>query len=414
MRSSKLRISLSVAGLVMLSSLAFAQADQYQKALAAAGRDDAAGARDLFCKISDPSFAPPGQPTAGDQCATFTKEAEKAVNRSKLNYYQGVQLMDAGKFDEAEFKLKNVKVGEWVALAQAKLQELPAKRQQKAQADAAAQQASANESSQKQKLDQGVQAFNSGDFNSAKSLLAQAGPSGQNYLSRISQYESKMAEGQRLLGEKNYAGAIAAFGVAAGISSNGPGDPNGQMGRAQQLMAASGSTAPATPVKTAVKDEVKKVDVSATLAAAQKALNKKEYGRARILAGQVLATERGNAEAKQILADLPEEAASASSVSEEDPLLAAAIQQFYQANYSDAADSLKFYIFQKGKKQGLARFYLGATLATQYYLNGEQSSDSDKLQDAKKKFKEAKGVQGFNPPAKFVSPKIMRLYESAG
>jgi hypothetical protein len=152
--------------------------------------------------------------------------------------------------------------------------------------------------------------------------------------------------------------------------------------------------------------------VGATLAAAQKAFNKKEYGRARTLAGQVLAQDRGNAEAKQILADLPEEQVTASSASEEDPLLAAAIQQYYQANYTDAADSLKFYIFQKGRKQGLARFYLGATLATQYYLGGEQ--DNQLLQDAKKKFKEAKDVQGFNPPEKYVSPKIMKLFQAAG
>lgn len=409
MKSSRLLTKVLFAAVMSAATVtSFAQEDAYQRGQAAVNKGDAFAARDAFCAI-DKSYK-----DAAVQCTTYTNEANKALNRYKINYIEGVQLMNDGKFDQAEFKLKNVKAGEYQAQAQAKLQELAQKRTQKAQADAAAQQASNADAAAKQKLDQGVTAFNSGDFNTARGLLQQAGSGGQTYLSRIAQYEAKMAEGQRYVNEKNYSAALAAYGVAAGIASNGPGDPNGQLGRVQQMMASTStpSNPPPTQAKAAVRDEVKKVDVGATIAAAQKALNKKEYGRARLLAGQVLAMERGNKEAKDILDALPEEQASSASVNEEDPLLAAAIQQFYQANYSDAADSLKFYIFQKGKKQGLARFYLGATLATQYYLSGE--SDNQLLQDARKKFKEAKGVQGFNPPEKFISPKIMRVYQAAG
>lgn len=405
MKSSRHLTNLALATVVvMMPAYAFADKndDLYARGQAAMAKGDPIAAKDAFCAI-DPSYK-----DAKSLCDTNTSEATAKINLHNKRYLDALQAIQDGKLDEAEKLLQQVKLGPRVANVPTQLQRIADLRQKKAQADAAANAAAANSA----RVDQGVQAFNRGDFGTAKANL----PPGHELLGRIAQYESKMAEGQRAAASRDYANALVAYGQAAAIAGNGPGDPNGQIRSVQAAMssASAGSNPPPTQnTRAAVKDEVKKVDVSATLAAAQKAFSKKEYGRARILAGQVLATDRGNAEAKQILADLPEEAVSASSVSEEDPLLAAAIQQFYQANYSDAADSLKFYIFQKGKKQGLARFYLGATLATQYYLNGEQNQDADKLQDAKKKFKEAKAVQGFNPPAKFVSPKIMRLYESA-
>jgi hypothetical protein len=373
--------------------------DLYAKGQAAFNRGDAMAAQDAFCAV-DPSYK-----DAASMCTQAKQAAQTQINLHNKRFLDGTQALQEGRLDDAEKLFRSVKLGPRVDLAQRKLQEIADLKAKKQQADAAAATAAASNA----KVEQGVQAFNRGDFATAKANL----PAGHELLGKISQYESKMADGNRLMGAKDYSGAYAAFADARNIAPNGPGDPSGALGRAQQAMASnSGPSNPPQPTKAAVRDEVKKVDVSSTLAAAQKAFNKKEYGRARILAGQVLAQDRGNAEAKQILNDLPEEQVTASSASEEDPLLAAAIQQYYQANYSDAADSLKFYIFQKGRKQGLARFYLGATLATQYYLGGE--TDNQLLQDAKKKFKEAKGVEGFNPPEKYVSPKIMKLFQAAG
>jgi hypothetical protein len=401
MKSSRRLTSLLLGAALLAPVAAFADKndDLYNKGQAANNRGDAMAAQDAFCAI-DPSYK-----DAGSMCAQAKQAAQTQINLHNKRFLDATQALQEGRLDDAEKLFRSVKYGPRVDLAQRKLQEIADLKAKKQQADQAASAAAASSA----KVEQGVQAFNRGDFASAKANL----PPGHELLSKISQYESKMAEGNRAMGAKDYAAAYAAFADARTIAPNGPGDPSGAAGRAQQSMSASSAPAnnPA-PTKAAVRDEVKKVDVGATLAAAQKAFNKKEYGRARILAGQVLAQDRGNAEAKQILNDLPEEQVTASSASEEDPLLAAAIQQYYQANYSDAADSLKFYIFQKGRKQGLARFYLGATLATQYYLGGEQ--DNQLLQDAKKKFKEAKGVEGFNPPEKYVSPKIMKLFQAAG
>ena len=400
MKSSRRLTSLLLGAALLAPVAAFADKndDLYSKGQAANNRGDAMAAQDAFCAI-EPSYK-----DAAAMCSQAKQAAQTVINLHNKRFLDATQALQEGKLDDAERLFRSVKYGPRVDLAQRKIQEIADLKAKKQQADAAASAAAANNA----KIEQGVQAFNRGDFATAKANL----PPGHELLGRITQYESKMAEGNRMMGAKDYSGAYAAFADARNIAPNGPGDPSGALGRAQQAMSANASPSNPPPTKTAVRDEIKKVDVGATLAAAQKAFNKKEYGRARTLAGQVLAQDRGNAEAKQILADLPEEQVTASSASEEDPLLAAAIQQYYQANYTDAADSLKFYIFQKGRKQGLARFYLGATLATQYYLGGEQ--DNQLLQDAKKKFKEAKDVQGFNPPEKYVSPKIMKLFQAAG
>lgn len=401
MKSSRRLTSLLLGAVLLAPVAAFADKndDLYNKGQAANNRGDAMAAQDAFCAV-DPTYK-----DAAAMCTQAKQAAQTQINLHNKRFLDATQALQEGRLDDAEKLFRSVKYGPRVDLAQRKIQEIADLRAKKQQADQAASAAAASNA----KVEQGVQAFNRGDFATAKANLSP----GHELLGKISQYESKMAEGNRMMGAKDYSGAYAAFADARNIAPNGPGDPSGALGRAQQAMSANaGPSNPPQPTKAAVRDEIKKVDVGATLAAAQKAFNKKEYGRARTLAGQVLAQDRGNAEAKQILADLPEEQVTASSASEEDPLLAAAIQQYYQANYSDAADSLKFYIFQKGRKQGLARFYLGATLATQYYLGGEQ--DNQLLQDAKKKFKEAKGVEGFNPPEKYVSPKIMKLFQTAG
>ena len=400
MRSSRLLISLFATA--MIATPVVAQEAQYKAGEDAARRGDPIAARDAFCSIDA------GYKDAGVQCTTYKTEADKALNRYKINFVEGSQLLDQGKFDQAEFKLRNVKAGPYLSQAQAKLQELGVKRQQKAQADAAAQQAATADAAAKQKLDQGIAAFNNGDFNSAKNLLSQAGSAGQNYLSRISQFESKMAEGSRLTSDKNYAAALAAYGVAAGIASNGPGDPNGQIARVQQLMS---SAAPATTVaKAAVRDELKRVDVQANLDAADKAITKKDYARARRLYNDILAQDFRNAEARAGLERLPQEQATSSSTGDDDPLLASAINQFYRGDFDTAQGALSYYI-GAGKKRGLANFYLGAIYLTQYYLGGEK--EPSKLQQAKQKFQTAKDVQGFVPPEKYISPKIMKVYSEA-
>src|SRR3954468_21919653 len=101
MRSSRhLTRAFFAAVLTLTPVIATAQADQYAKGVTAANKGDALGAKDAFCAIADKTYKPSAdQQDAGTQCVTFTSEAAKALNRSKLNYVEGVQLMNDGKFD---------------------------------------------------------------------------------------------------------------------------------------------------------------------------------------------------------------------------------------------------------------------------------------------------------------------------
>ena len=398
MKSSRPLTKLVLAAVIIAAPVAaFADKndDLYARGQAAMAKGDPIAAKDAFCAID------PGYKDAKALCDTNTAEANTKLNLHNKRYLDALTAIQEGRLDDAEKLLNQVKLGPRVASVPAQLQRISELRQKKAQADAAANAAAANSA----RVDQGVQAFNRGDFGTAKANL----PAGHELLGRIAQYETKMSEGQRAVASKDYAGALVAFGQAAAISGNGPGDPNGQIRSVQQMMSAGGGGSTQTA---RVKDEPKKIDEASYIAQAQKLISKKDYKRARRFLNDVIAQNFRNTEASDLLKSLPEEERSGNGPTEEDPVLAAAINDFYAGNYNDAEARLQNYVVQpKPPKPGLSQFYLGAIQATQYYLGGEK--DPKLLQEAKRRFKEAKGVDGFAAPTKFVSPKIMRVYESA-
>jgi hypothetical protein len=405
MKSSRRLTSLLLGAALLAPVAAFADKndDLYAKGQAANNRGDAMAAQDAFCAV-DPSYK-----DAGAMCAQAKQAAQTVINLHNKRFLDATQALQEGRLDDAEKLFRSVKFGPRVDLAQRKIQEIADLKAKKQQADAAASAAAASNA----KVEQGVQAFNRGDFATAKANL----PPGHEILGRISQYESKMAEGNRLMGAKDYAAAYAAFADARTIAPNGPGDPSGSAGRAQQAMSSASATPsnppPTTPTKAAVRDEVKKIDEASYIAQAQKLIGKKDYKRARRFLNDVIAQNFRNTEAADLLKSLPDEERSGNGPAEEDPVLAAAINDFYSGNYSDANARLQNYVVQtKPAKPGLSQFYLGVIQATQYYLGGE--TNPNLLQEAKRRFKEAKGVEGFVPPEKYISPKIMRVYQSAG
>jgi len=404
MRSSRLLTSFLVAGIIAVpAAFADQKDDLYKAAESAYGAGKAVEANDGYCKAAalDSSYK-----DAAAKCNSTKLDAQTVINQHNKRYLDGLQAIQDGRLDEAEKLLQAVKYGPRVTSVPAQLQRITDLKQKKAQSDAAANAAAANNA----RTEQGLQAFNRGDFISAKSLL----PAGHELLGRISQYESKMAEGQRAVSNKDYAAALVAFGQAAAIAGNGPGDPNGQIRNVQQLMSAGSSSAPRQPnAVAAVKDEVKKIDEASYIAQAQKLIDKKDYKRARRFLNDVIAQNFRNAEAADLLKTLPEEERSGTGPSQEDPILAAAINDFYSGNYTDAEARLQNYVVQsKPAKPGLSQFYLGAIQATQYFLGGEK--DPKLLQEAKRRFKEARGVEGFVAPEKYISPRILRVYRSIG
>jgi tetratricopeptide (TPR) repeat protein len=270
----------------------------------------------------------------------------------------------------------------------------------------------------KGKLDQGIEAYNRGDFGSAKGSLG--GISGkyqgdaQGYLTKIRNYEAKMAEGAADLANKNFSGAAAAFADAVRLNPSGPGDPLGQVTKANSAAATASAPAPTVvnntpPVK---PKEVPKIDVARYVADGQKALAKGDFKKARRFFQEVLGQDSHNQEATDGMAELKSKDTAQAVATDEDPLLAKLILGFYEGNYNDVESLLNNYIYSgQGKKVGLANFYAGASMLTRYYLAG--ATDENLKREAKKKFTNAKGVAGFKVPDKLISPKILREFESA-
>jgi hypothetical protein len=425
MRSYKVQTSLLVL-LTVTTAAPFAHADKkddlYIKGNAAVNAGDSIGARDAFCQLAkdDPEYK-----DAKAQCGTYTAEATRTLNRYNQNYLEGLQLMQDGKYDQAEFKFRNVKPpSPRVTDAQGKLGEI-VKLKEKANADAAAAKNNADQDAQmKGKLDQGVDAYNRGDFNAAKSSLgAITGKyqgDAQNYLTKIRNYENKMAEAAADAASNNFTAAATAYAEAVRLNPSGPGDPLGQVGKMNQLAAKASSAPPVTApannpppvIKAATKDVVKTVDVEQSLAEGKKALAKGNFKRARVLFGLVLGQDSHNQEATDGLAELKTRDTTQAVASDEDPLLANLIRGFYAGNYSDVEPLLNDYVYaSKGKKFGLANFYAGASMLSRYYLTG--ASDETLRREAKKKFNAASKVEGFKVPEKFISPKILKEYTDA-
>jgi hypothetical protein len=425
MKSYKAQTSAVVIA-VILAAAPQARADKkddlYAKGTAAVNAGDAIGARDNFCEAAkiDPEYK-----DAKAQCATYTPEATKALNRFNQNYLEGLQLMQDGKYDQAELKFRNVKPpSPRVDDAKAKLGEITKLKQDKAAADAAAKNSADQDAQMKGKLDQGVDAYNRGDFSSAKSSLGAISGKyqgdAQNYLAKIRNYEAKMAEAAADAANNNFSGAATAYAEAVKLNPSGPGDPLGQVGKMNQLAAKANAASPVTapannpaPVKAAAtKDVVKTIDVARFVADGQKALAKGDYKKARRYFQDVLSQDSHNQEATDGMAELKTKDTAQAAATDEDPLLAKLIRGFYEGNYNDVESLLNNYIYTgQGKKVGLANFYAGASMLTRYYLAG--ATDENLKREAKKKFKAAKDVDGFKAPEKFISPKIMKAFQEA-
>lgn len=366
MRSLRLPSNLALAVLLLLASVsAFAQNNdaKYDAGMKAAAANDPFGARDAFCSI-DPTFK-----DAATNCKIYTDAAKKQDQRWFDNFTAGADLLSKGQYDEAAVKFQNVKGGKWKSEAERQLGLIPglkAKAQQQAQAAANASAAAQADTDAQNKFTNASNAFNSGDYATAKNLAGQL--AGTKFASQAQDLMNKIRE-------------------------------------AEQAKSAAAS-------KPNVPAPKPQVDTGRLMAEANQAFKKKDYKTARRLVGQVLLADRNNGEAQKLQSDIADIGGGETSAEEDDPQLAGAISDFYRGDYSSAEAAMKFYYRQKGVlKPGLARFYLGACSLTRFYLGGGE--DSSLMEDAKRYFKEAKAQAGFNPPEKYVSPKIMKVYKDA-
>lgn len=415
MRMTSLRVPTSAGiflALLLAAPAAFADQkdDLYNKGTAASGSDPFA-ARDAFCKLKD---LDPTYKDVVTQCNIYTQSADKTLFRWKTNFMDGMNAIQTNDFATAETKFKNVKGGDYLDKAQKMLADIPNLR---AKAQDAANAGQAAEAANLQKLNQGTSAFNSGNMDAAEAALSGVTGAHQTeasaLLTKVRNYKAAVAKGQAFEGAKDYQAARSAYTEAVNINPSGP--ATAMLTRATAALNSPTPNNPApTPTNTAtVKPPVPKpqIDVATYIADAQKALGKKDYKRAKTLFTEVLVQDHNNQEAKDGLAEITSKSGPAKA-SDDDALLLDIVKTYYAGSYQDAEDRLKVYIYNnQGPKKGLANFYLGASMLTRYYLAG--GTDQNLKREAQNKFKAAKDVQGFVAPDKFVSPKIMKVFEEA-
>ncbi len=139
---------------------------------------------------------------------------------------------------------------------------------------------------------------------------------------------------------------------------------------------------------------------------------------------------RNRAEAEKVLAKITQELANnaggtpggpsggktpppgPSEVSGNEDLLRAGLRAYFNGDYADAETSLTRYLNSHGAKSALAYFFRGATHGSRYILSGEK--ESDQKSQALADFRDA-NIQRLasKPSEKFVSPKILALYQEA-
>ena len=105
-------------------------------------------------------------------------------------------------------------------------------------------------------------------------------------------------------------------------------------------------------------------------------------------------------------------AATGSSAVANEQLLRLGLEAYFDGKLDEAERALTDYLNNHGSKPALALFFRGATQGTRYYLSGEK--DAHRKDQAEADFRTLKErAARFQPPDKYVSPKILALYSEA-
>ena len=427
-RTERAAIVLALA--LLLPALAFASMDDdYSKAVQAAAANKVYDAAKYYCAVAN---ADPSYKDAKLNCRIYSDQVKREDVRNEDRWQKGTQAINSNDFATAEQQFHNITGGVRYDAAQAYLRKIPDMKRALEQQQ--------GEAAMTAKFNQAVDAYNRNDFNNAPALLSQVTGShqadAQNYLNKIKKYQQAMQEGDTLAAAKNYKAAINSYTDAANIKSDGPGDPRGKITDMQRLAAQAAqpsqpsgtqvaTTVPPPPPVTQPKviESKHTVDSARVIKDAQAAAKRGDVATARQKLKTVLVLDPGNAQAKEALDKLPTEAPAQQQAeaqkpapkagSEADAILARGITEFYKGDYETAEVHLKDYCELNGEKSALGYFYIAASKLTRYYLGGEKESDKKLLNDAEANFRHAKKTDGFRPPQRFVSPRIMKVFQGA-
>jgi hypothetical protein len=262
-------------------------------------------------------------------------------------------------------------------------------------------------------------AYDNGDFATAETnaglvkapeLLPQA----QAILTNIRNYRDDMQQAEAFKADKNYAAAQQKYSAAMTIKGNGPGNPAGKLADVAGLIKQQSGTS--VPKQGAQQDTANRINAS--LADARDQLAKQNWQAALTDCNQVLALDARQAEAvgcKQQAQDGLKAALASDPKALEDTLFRG-IREYYAGHWTDARDAISLYLTAGGtRSKGAAYFYLGATILSQAILSSPKSREEhDRLQqNAVQQFQQAK-QERFKPIEKYVSPKILAVWNQPG
>ena len=350
---------------LLLTASAFAQEDTYNQAKREMILGHTDQAMQLYC-----SLAPSNYRDTRALCTMLRTQGAAGKNNYDALYSEAVKLFDAGHLDEAAELFQAVKGGSHfedaknymlyrLPQARIKAEEQAQQKQQQQQEERAA--ASSAAKAGANRFEQAVAAYDHNDFAKARSLFSElSGPQGalgRTYLDKISQYERSMQQADSAAAGGNYAKAAEGYRLASSIKPSGPGDPQAKLSKveklAEQAKATGADKSAAAPADTASKT---------------------------------------------------------SSVDDKQPILSRGLSAYYDGRFSEAEADLNKYIGENGAKPALAQFYLGVCKLTRYYLTPKSTRQDTLMAEAKTAFQSAKKIQGFVPPEKYVSPRVMEVW----
>ncbi len=269
------------------------------------------------------------------------------------------------------------------------------------------------------------EAYMRGDFDTAETQLklaqepAQQAAAGQ-LATNINVYRASMKQADTMAQAGDWKGAAQKYGFAVMIQPKGPGQPEQKQHDAEQKAAelAKNTPPPApTPVPPPVAQPAPRVNYAAKIKSlldgSAQAESKGDLKSALSGYQQVLQLDGRRAEAlagkKRVLEAMSDDP---KQVEQE---LAGGIQDFYDAKFDEAEQSLGDYLKVKGiHHEGAAHFYMGAALLSQGWTAAPKAPQADVLrQQAQKEFAEAKG-RHYLPVEQMVSPKIVAAWKQAG
>jgi len=230
-------------------------------------------------------------------------------------------------------------------------------------------------------------------------LLTQA----QTIINNVKNYTDAMQQAKEFERRNNFGAARQQYEIAAGIKRDGPGNPASKV---QEMIAKANPQAPGPDPKAA--------QIRAALAEAQAAVARGDCTAAIVAYSRALELNPQQADAAA------GKATCQAQMVRTDPgllekILADGVRAYYESNFSGAQGDISNYIEIRGQNMGAAYFYLGATMLSQAVLASPKSKEeySRLQQGALDNFRLAK-QEKFKPVEKYVSPRILAVWNQAG